>query len=266
MSKLFAAEFPFMRHRSTSYLIQSLMHAAKRTLNSSNRPRNIAAMVKLSTTDRAPADTFIEAVPLGTGPPTHEELVAYYPAQFTWDQLRAFLVSGDLRLVRRHLELEKRYHKWCDGIKQEHGSIGQSLLHLECSIVRAYDKSQLPAQMPPPMGHLPSLCPLSSSQHPTPHRILHRAHARLRAVHHAQRLAVLRARRRAARPRVDAPPNLTSGARARARARAHRPGRPVRVLRDEGAGADARGSGAGDARAGGVWDYDGQFGEECGAY
>lgn len=34
------------------------------------------------------------AVPLGTGLPTRAELEAYYPAKFTWHQLKTFVNSG----------------------------------------------------------------------------------------------------------------------------------------------------------------------------
>jgi len=33
-------------------------------------------------------------VPLGEGTPTKEELLAYYPAKFTWKQLKTFVNSG----------------------------------------------------------------------------------------------------------------------------------------------------------------------------
>lgn len=35
-----------------------------------------------------------ETVPLGAGPPTKEELLVYYPAKFTWPQLKMFVNSG----------------------------------------------------------------------------------------------------------------------------------------------------------------------------
>lgn len=35
-----------------------------------------------------------ETVPLRTGPPTKEELLVYYPAKFTWKQLKVFVNSG----------------------------------------------------------------------------------------------------------------------------------------------------------------------------
>lgn len=33
-------------------------------------------------------------VPLGTGLPTKEELIAHYPAKFTWNELKTFVNSG----------------------------------------------------------------------------------------------------------------------------------------------------------------------------
>lgn len=35
-----------------------------------------------------------EKVPLGTGPPTREELIVYYPPKFTFQQLKTFINSG----------------------------------------------------------------------------------------------------------------------------------------------------------------------------
>lgn len=35
-----------------------------------------------------------DTVPLGTGPPTREELLVHYPAKFTWHQLKVFVNSG----------------------------------------------------------------------------------------------------------------------------------------------------------------------------
>jgi hypothetical protein len=36
----------------------------------------------------------LPAVPLRRGPPTREELLTYYPAKFTWSQLKTFVNSG----------------------------------------------------------------------------------------------------------------------------------------------------------------------------
>ncbi|EIN12656.1 hypothetical protein PUNSTDRAFT_97471 [Punctularia strigosozonata HHB-11173 SS5] len=68
------------------------------------------------------------AVPLGTGPPTKAELVAHYPAKFTWRQLKAFVNSGDLGLLKRDKQLQQRYDQWSVGIKQEYGSMVNYLL------------------------------------------------------------------------------------------------------------------------------------------
>ena len=36
----------------------------------------------------------LHTVSLGEGPPTKEELLAYYPAKFTWKQIKTFVNSG----------------------------------------------------------------------------------------------------------------------------------------------------------------------------
>ena len=33
-------------------------------------------------------------IPLGSGPPRREELLAHYPAKFTWKELKTFVNSG----------------------------------------------------------------------------------------------------------------------------------------------------------------------------
>ncbi|RDX53527.1 hypothetical protein OH76DRAFT_1227906 [Lentinus brumalis] len=64
-----------------------------------------------------------ESVPLGTGPPTREELLVHYPAKFTWKQLKVFVNSGDLGLLKRDRKLQVRYDEWAKGIRKEYGSI-----------------------------------------------------------------------------------------------------------------------------------------------
>jgi hypothetical protein len=39
-------------------------------------------------------DPSSHGVPMGEGTPTKEELLAYYPAKFTWKQLKTFVNSG----------------------------------------------------------------------------------------------------------------------------------------------------------------------------
>ncbi|KAJ3009665.1 hypothetical protein NUW54_g2711 [Trametes sanguinea] len=65
-----------------------------------------------------------DTVPLGTGPPTREEMLVYYPAKFTWKQLKTFVNSGDLGLLKRDKALQKRYDAWAAGIRAKYGSMG----------------------------------------------------------------------------------------------------------------------------------------------
>jgi len=83
-------------------------------------------------------------VPLRKGPPTREELLVYYPAKFTWEQLKTFVNSGsvflpsdhllnlsfvrDLGLLKRDKRLQQRYNEWSIGIIEYYGSIGGSIL------------------------------------------------------------------------------------------------------------------------------------------
>ncbi|THV03044.1 hypothetical protein K435DRAFT_827275 [Dendrothele bispora CBS 962.96] len=62
------------------------------------------------------------------GPPTREELLANYPAKFTWEQLKTFVNSGDLGLLKRDRTLQKRYDLWAVGIKEKYGGIVNYLL------------------------------------------------------------------------------------------------------------------------------------------
>ncbi|KAF9013198.1 hypothetical protein BDQ17DRAFT_1231617 [Cyathus striatus] len=68
-------------------------------------------------------------VPLRKGLPTREELLVYYPAKFTWHQLKTFVNSGDLGLLKRDIELQRRYDKWAVGIKEKYGSMVNYLLN-----------------------------------------------------------------------------------------------------------------------------------------
>ena len=44
-----------------------------------------------------------ETIPLGDGPPTREEMLVYYPAKFTWKQLKTFVNSGYASLKTERL-------------------------------------------------------------------------------------------------------------------------------------------------------------------
>ncbi|KAJ7079744.1 hypothetical protein B0H15DRAFT_940699 [Mycena belliarum] len=68
-------------------------------------------------------------VPLGTGLPTRDELLVHYPAKFTWTQLKTFVNSGDLGLLKRDRKLQKRYDVWAIGIKERYGSIVNYLMN-----------------------------------------------------------------------------------------------------------------------------------------
>ncbi|KAI0655382.1 hypothetical protein C8Q70DRAFT_923555 [Cubamyces menziesii] len=79
--------------------------------------------------DAASATLTPETVPLGDGPPTREEMLVYYPAKFTWKQLKTFVNSGDLGLLKRDRKLQKRYDTWAQGIKAKYGSMANYLLN-----------------------------------------------------------------------------------------------------------------------------------------
>ena len=86
----------------------------------------------------------VEHVPLGTGPPTLDEVRIYYPPKFTWWQLKLFINAGcvgscfhvfpsqstrlsssDLGLLKRHKKLQLRYAEWGKKIRAEYGSVGE---------------------------------------------------------------------------------------------------------------------------------------------
>ncbi|KAJ7078669.1 hypothetical protein C8R44DRAFT_723067 [Mycena epipterygia] len=68
-------------------------------------------------------------VPLGSGLPTREELLVHYPAKFTWLELKTFVNSGDLGLLKRDRKLQKRYNVWAVGVKEKYGSIVNYLMN-----------------------------------------------------------------------------------------------------------------------------------------
>ncbi|KAK7048654.1 hypothetical protein R3P38DRAFT_2870686 [Favolaschia claudopus] len=75
-----------------------------------------------------PLTLTVATVPLGTGPPTREELLVHYPAKFTWNELKAFVNSGDLGLLKRDRRLQQRYDLWLAGIKEKYGSTANYLM------------------------------------------------------------------------------------------------------------------------------------------
>lgn len=48
-----------------------------------------------------PVEPTTATVPLREGPPTREELLVHYPAKFTWHQLRTFVNSGYVPVMKR---------------------------------------------------------------------------------------------------------------------------------------------------------------------
>ncbi|KAJ7256779.1 hypothetical protein B0H12DRAFT_1015657 [Mycena haematopus] len=68
-------------------------------------------------------------VPLGSGLPTREELLVHYPAKFTWNELKTFVNSGDLGLLKRDRKLQQRYNVWLAGIKEKYGSTANYLMN-----------------------------------------------------------------------------------------------------------------------------------------
>lgn len=43
----------------------------------------------------------VSDVPIGVGLPTRGELLAYYPAKFTWEQLKTFVNSGQVGILHK---------------------------------------------------------------------------------------------------------------------------------------------------------------------
>ncbi|KAF9525517.1 hypothetical protein CPB83DRAFT_545845 [Crepidotus variabilis] len=86
-------------------------------------------------------------VPLRTGPPTKEELAVHYPPKFTWEQLKTFVNSGDLGLLKRDKQLQKRYNEWSVGIVKEYGSMVNYLLQYRLQWGKADALSLLPSEL-----------------------------------------------------------------------------------------------------------------------
>lgn len=96
------------------------------------------------------------SVVLGTGPPTKEELDAFYPGKFTFDQLKLFINVGDLGLLKRDKALQKRYDAWTRTIRERYGSVGKEVLCPCLSIKQALTstppRSRLPLAISSAMG------------------------------------------------------------------------------------------------------------------
>jgi len=107
-------------------------------------------------------------VPLGEGTPTKEELLFYYPAKFTWGQIKTFVNSGyfsilchsasqlnhstrDLGLLKRDKKLQNRYQRWMEGIRAEYGSNANYLLRYRLQWGKVDTLSKLPSRLSPPV-------------------------------------------------------------------------------------------------------------------
>ncbi|GBE83042.1 hypothetical protein BKA93DRAFT_910108 [Sparassis latifolia] len=88
-----------------------------------------------------------ENVPLGIGPPTREELLVHYPAKFTWKQLKTFVNSGDLGLLKRDKKLQIRYDAWAKRIRAQYDSTVNYLLCKRLRWGEPDSQSSLPSRL-----------------------------------------------------------------------------------------------------------------------
>ncbi|KAF8523136.1 hypothetical protein BU17DRAFT_64031 [Hysterangium stoloniferum] len=77
-----------------------------------------------------PPPSDLSSVTMGEGPPSFAELVKFYPSRHTWDELKSFMRTGDLGLLKRDPVLQERYKVWAKDIIEEHGSITNYLVNV----------------------------------------------------------------------------------------------------------------------------------------
>ncbi|KAK2465383.1 hypothetical protein APHAL10511_002737 [Amanita phalloides] len=107
-------------------------------------------------------------VPLRSGRPTKEELLVHYPAKFTWTQLKTFINSGDLGLLKRDKKLQARYREYNQTIKAKYGSISNYLIFYRLQWGKPDTLSFMsPHYIPNPKSHEPG-DPLKSEPPPLP--------------------------------------------------------------------------------------------------
>lgn len=104
--------------------------------------RSLSQQMTITAESKASATVYI-----GTGLPTHQELLDHYPAKFTWQELKVFVNSGfvplnrfrclpltngfsELGLLKRDKMLQLRYNDWSEEIKQKWGTLGPYLYPL----------------------------------------------------------------------------------------------------------------------------------------
>ncbi|KAI0712448.1 hypothetical protein C8Q76DRAFT_621600 [Earliella scabrosa] len=116
-----------------------------------------------------PVELSPETVPLGTGLPTRQELLVHYPAKFTWHQLKVFVNSGDLGLLKRDKKLQARYNEWSEGIKREYGSIINYLMTYRLQWGQPDTIAILRSSLDPPLdGSAPHVVPRTKELPPMP--------------------------------------------------------------------------------------------------
>ncbi|KAG6336883.1 hypothetical protein ID866_2209 [Astraeus odoratus] len=104
----------------------------------------------------SPSKTF-RSVVVSHGRPTREELITHYPARFTWAQLKAFVSTGDLGLLKRDKKLQLRYESWAADIKKEYGSTINYLVNYRLQWGKPDTLSLLPSALVEPeetCGHI----------------------------------------------------------------------------------------------------------------
>ncbi|GJE88488.1 DUF3605 domain-containing protein [Phanerochaete sordida] len=98
--------------------------------------------------DAAPPALTPADVPLREGPPTREELLVHYPARFIWQQLKCFVNSGDLGLLKRDKKLQQRYDLWTVGVRAKYGSMVSYLKTYRLQWGKPDARSLLPSSLP----------------------------------------------------------------------------------------------------------------------
>ncbi|WVQ69614.1 uncharacterized protein L199_007834 [Kwoniella botswanensis] len=70
---------------------------------------------------RYPGPKIHEASAEIAGLPTQDELDAY-PRMYTWGELKEVIVNGQLEKLMRNKEMQVRYNRWMNGIREKYGS------------------------------------------------------------------------------------------------------------------------------------------------
>ncbi|KAF9243733.1 hypothetical protein BU15DRAFT_71859 [Melanogaster broomeanus] len=109
-----------------------------------------------------------EVVPLRSGLPTKDELLVHYPARFTWPQLKSFINSGDLGLLKRDKKLQRRYDEWAITIQKEHGSVMNYLINHRLQWGKPDTLSLISSVLDAELAAMPASQNGHSAPYPTP--------------------------------------------------------------------------------------------------